>query len=300
MTKLKIIMIDGFKLEYLKYAPYISSLTKEHEWGELEMPIGHWGGMEVFFKGKSDKLALFYKSENSSLRWTKKFYGFEIFGKLGRFFITCLINFIRLLGKKELFGIGEIPLKKLYKFDFSVDKPLFYKLPVEFTYIGKLDNIGHKYGTKSQEIIKAIKKVDLELSKVDFDILLSDHGMADIKKIVSVPEIGECFIDSDMARYWGNQEEFEEVKKRLPLEFGKIIKWQDKRYGELIFLADTGVLISPNYWQGKKIIKAMHGYDGKDKEMKAFYLIKKKGKRKNLKVKELHKIFMNIIKNGRQ
>jgi len=299
MAKLKIIMIDGFKLEYLKYASYISSLTKKYEWGELEMPLGHWGGMEVFFRGESDKLALMCRLEKSSLRWTKKFYWLEIFGKCGRFFITCVINFIRLLERKELFKIDEIPLKKLYKFDFSVGKSLFYKLPIEFIYIGKLDKIGHKYGTKSKEMVKAIKEVDMELSKMDFDILLSDHGMADIKKIVSVPEIDECFIDSDIARYWGTPEKLEEVRKRLSLEFGKIIKWPNKKYGQLIFLADTGVLISPNYWQGKKIIKAMHGYDGKDKEMKAFYLIKKNGKRKNLKVKELHEIFMEMIDGGR-
>ena len=297
MKKLKVIMIDAFKLEYLKYAPYLSSLTKKYEWGQLEMPSGHWGGMEVFFRGKSDKLALMYRSERSSLRWTRNFYWMENFGEPGRLLITCLINFIRLLKKKELFRIGQIPLKKLYKFDFSIGKSLFYNLPVEFFYIGDLDKVGHEYGTKSREIINAIRKLDNELSKRDFDIILSDHGMSDIKEIISVPETEDCFIDSDMARYWGNSEKLEEIKKRLPLQFGRIIEWPNKKYGELIFLANTGVLISPNYWQGNKIVKAMHGYNGKSKEIKAFYIIKNKGEKKNLKVGELHKIFREKLEN---
>ena len=120
-----------------------------------------------------------------------------------------------------------------------------------------------------------------------FDIILSDHGMADIKKIISVPETKDCFIDSDMARYWGEKPEFKS-------EYGKWITFKNKAYGEHIFLANEGVLILPNYWQGKTPVKAMHGYDAKGKNMKAFYIIKKEGKKKNLKVEELHKIFMNM------
>ena len=305
-------MIDAFKLEYLKYAPYLSSLTKKYQWGELEMPLGHWGGMEIFFNGKSDKLALMCKSEKSSLKWTKKFYWLEKLGKGGRFILDCLINFIRLLKRQELFKTGEIPLKRLYKFDFFVGKPLFHNLPVKYFYIGDLDRIGHKHGTKGKEIIDAVKKVDKRLSRKDFDIILSDHGMSDIKEIISVPETENCFIDSDMARYWGNAEKLKEIEKMLPLKFGKVIQWPNKRDGDLIFLADTGVLISPNYWQGNKLVKAMHGYDGKDKEMKAFYIIKEqsrdkdrgkdedKDRRKDLKVEELHKLFMKKLNENRK
>ncbi|MEN9625969.1 MAG: hypothetical protein RL557_297, partial [archaeon] len=87
-------------------------------------------------------------------------------------------------------------------------------------------------------------------------------------------------------RYWGGKEELNEVRKKLPLKCGKIISW-DEKYGQLIFLADTGILIFPNFWN-KKPVKAMHGYDGKHPDMKAFYLLKKEGKKKNLHAKELH------------
>ena len=284
---MKIVMIDAFKPDYLEYAPYLSSLTKKFQWGELEMPIGHEGGMETFFKGNSDKLALFYKKDNSSLKFIRHFLFLDKLGKIGRFIADSMINLPRFIRGYELFRTGNIPLKEIWKFDFSIDKP-FYKIKgVEYTYIPDLDIIGHKYGTKSKEITSAIKKVDEKLSKMEFDIILSDHGMIDIKKIISVPKTNNCFIDSDMARYWGEKPKFDSKD-------GKWIQWKEKKYGDYIFLANSGALIIPNYWQGKISVKAMHGYDGKDKEMKAFYLLNREGIKKDLKVEELHKIFLEI------
>jgi hypothetical protein len=284
---MKVVMIDAFKPEYLEYAPYLSSLTKKFQWGELEMPLGHEGGMEIFFRGGSNKLALIYKKENSSLRFIKYFIFLDKLGKIGRFIADSMINFPRFIRGYELFRTGNIPLKELWKFDFSVNK-LFYKINgVDYIYIQDLDMIGHKYGTKSKEIIRGIKNVDEKLSKIKFDIILSDHGMIDIKKIISVPKTDSCLIDSDMARYWGEKPQFDSKD-------GKWIKWDDKKYGDHIFLANSGVLIMPNYWQGKVPVKAMHGYDGKDKEMKAIYILNKEGIKKNLNVEELHKIFLEI------
>ncbi|MCK9596943.1 alkaline phosphatase family protein [Candidatus Pacearchaeota archaeon] len=295
---MKIIMIDAFKPEYLEHAPYLASLTKKFQWGELQMPPGHEGGMEIFFRGQSDKIALFFKKDNSSLRFVKYLTFLDNFGKAGRFIIDCLINLPRAIRGYELFRTGNIPLKKLHNFEFSINKP-FYKIHgIEYCYMGDLDRIGHKYGTKSKEMIIAIKKVDRKVSKMNFDIILSDHGMTDIKKEISVPRSKNCFIDSDMARYWGNEEELKEIKKNLSLREGKILDWKYKNFGELIFIVHAGTLISQNFWQGKIPVKAMHGYLGKEKDMKAFYVIKREGKKKNLKVEELHKIFVEM-KNGK-
>ncbi len=285
--KIKIIMIDAFKSEYLKYAPYLSSLTEKYQWGELKMPIGHWGGVEIFFRGKSDKLALFQKKEKSSLRWTKKFFWFErLFGRKS---IDVLINFPRFILGYELFKIGKIPISQLWKFDFCVKKPI-QNSDVEYEYIGELDKVSHEYGTESEQTIRTIKKIDKNISKKEFDIIFSDHGMIDIKKTISVPLSENCFIDSDMARYWGNKEELNRIKKQLPMKNGKITDWENKSYGGLIFIVKPGILILPNYWQGNKPAKAMHGYYGDNKELNGIYIINKQGNKKNLKVEELHNI----------
>ena len=289
-------MIDAFKEEYLKHAPYLSSLTKNNQWGGLKMTTGHCGGVEIFFHGKSDKLALFQKKEKSSLKWIKYFSWVEkIFGRTA---IDSMINFPRLLKKHELFRTGKIPLRQIWKFDFCIKKPFNDIKGVEFEYIKDIDSVAHKYGTKSKEIINTIKRIDERLSKENFDIIFSDHGMIDIKKIISVPISRNCFIDSDMARYWGNKEELEEIKKKLPLKEGNIIEWENKSYGDLIFIAKQGNLILPNFWQGNQPVKAMHGYYGNNKEINGIYIIKKQGKKKNLNVEELHKIFIKM-KNGK-
>jgi hypothetical protein len=297
MKKLNIILIDAFKPEYLEYAPYLSSLTKKYQWGELEVPFGHESMTEVLFNGKSDKIALFLKKENSSLKWTKNFSWLEKFGDIGRIILDCMINVGRLLKNEELFRTGKIPLKKLYRFDFSVGKPPFSEMPVNLKYFGELDKIGHKFGTKSKEIIETIKKIDKKISKINFDLIFSDHGMIEITDFVSVPETENCFIDSDMARYWGGKKELENIRKKLPLNKGKIINCKNKIYGELIFLANSGVLISPNYWQGSKKIKGMHGYNPKQKDMKGIYIINKQGSKKDIDTFELHKKFKQMISN---
>jgi len=114
--------------EYLKYSPYLNFLTKKYQWGELKMPLGHWAGMEIFFKGKSEKVALFYKTENSSLRWIRFFTWFKLFGSYGRLVLETMINLRRFLKREELFRTGKIPLEQLWKFDFCIKKPLYNKL----------------------------------------------------------------------------------------------------------------------------------------------------------------------------
>ena len=289
-------MIDAFKPSYLEHAPYLKALTKEYQHGELDMGFGHWRGVQVLFERNSDIIAVFYKNKEynqnkSSLNYLKYFIFLKYFGKFGRFLIDILFNFPRLIKGYELIRTGNIPIDKLYKFDVSINKHPGKK-HCKFIYFSELDKLGHKYGTKSLQVINAIKKIDKKISELDnknkFDLIFSDHGMADIEKIISVPITENCFIDSDIARYWGDKEELEKIKKQLSTEDGNIIKW-DKKYGDLIFLANTSILIFPNFWN-KKPVKAMHGYDGKSKDMKAFYLIKKPGIGKDLKVEELHEI----------
>ena len=273
-----IICIDSFKPEYLKYAPYLSSLTKKYQHGELETNLGFEGQMEEFFTGKHTKLALYYKNDRSSLKWTRNFAFF------GKYLLNVLINLHRLLkNKRRLIFTHNIPLKKLHYFDTSVDYEPTQYLNVKYMHIGILDATVHKYGTSHDKTIKCIKQIDNWLKTQNFYIVMSDHGMMNINEIITVPETEVCFIDSTMARYWNE-------KPELPLDKGKIIK-ADEKYGETIFLANPGVLILPNYWQGKKQVKAMHGYDSKHEDMKAFYLIKKEGKRKDLTMNQLHEVF---------
>ena len=57
------------------------------------------------------------------------------------------------------------------------------------------------------------------------------------------------------------------------------------------------MLIFPDFWNDK-IVKGMHGYDGKHPDMKAFYLLNQNGNREDLKVEELYEI-LNEIRSRR-
>ncbi|MEK6897866.1 MAG: alkaline phosphatase family protein [Nanoarchaeota archaeon] len=274
-----IVMLDSFKPEYVEYMDYLKEKTKGLQHGELETPLGFWGGMEVFFRGESDKLAFFYYTEKSSWKWIKYFVWLEIFG---RFPIDVLLNLWNLFCGWELFRTNNIPLKKLHLFDTDVKKPFHKELNLKYITFHELDGIAHKYGTKSEEVKKEVQRLDKILSKMKWDMIMSDHGMLDIKEFVSVPETEKCFIDSTLARYWGKK------PNRMPISKCKLIKWKSKKYGDWIYLANPGVCFFPNYWQTKEC-KAMHGYNPKIKDMKAFYILNKIGKKKNLTMDELHK-----------
>jgi len=256
MKKFKVIMIDAFKPSYLKYAPYLRSLTEKYQHGELEMTHGHWGCIQILFEGKSSILAIFYK-DGGKLKYLESFWWLEGFGKFGRFIIDVLFNIPRMIKGYELFRTGNIPISKLSKMDVSINKHFAEKENVDFIYFGELDGLGHKHGSKSVEIMNAVREIDEKISGMDFDLIFSDHGMVNVEKIIGVPITENCFIDSDMARYWGNKEELKIIEGKLPLDDGEILDWPDKRFGDLIFLAKTGRLIYPNFWDKKKVKACM-------------------------------------------
>ncbi len=284
MKKIKIINVDGFKYSYLEHAPYLKSLTEKYQHGKVIIPFGFWGAMDVFFNGKSDILSFFHYSDNSSWKSVKYFKFF------GNFLCNCYINFFRFLKRQKLFYAYHIPLKKLHKFDTVIKKYFSQGYNVDFVYIGDLDKIGHKYGTSAPETIECIKRIDKVLSEENFDIIMSDNGMMDVTDVVEVPETEKCFIDSTLARYWG------EKPKNMLMDKGKWITWENKLYGDYIFSANPGVLFLPNYWQGKKPAKGMHGYDSNVEDMKTLYVLNREGKRKDVDMKELHHIFLSFIK----
>ena len=275
MNKKTVIMLDSFKPEYLKYTKYLREKTLELQHGELETPLGFWGGMDTFFHGSSDKLAFYYYNDKSSWKWIR------FFVWLGRFPTDVIINLWNVFWGNELFRTNNIPLDKFHNFDTDVRIPFQKRTNVKYITFHELDGIAHKYGTKSDEVKKEVQRLDEILSKIKWDIIMSDHGMLDIKEFVEVPETEKCFIDSTLARYWG------EKPKNIPLSKCKLVKWKNKKYGDWIYLANPGVCFFPNYWQTKPC-KAMHGYNPKLKDMKAFYMLNRKGKRKNLTMGELH------------
>lgn len=151
----------------------------------------------------------------------------------------------------------------------------------------------HEFGPMSDERKEKLKEIDETIKKIwsklnnMFDevnmLVFGDHGAVEVKKRVNIEsklksldlKVGKdyiYFLDSTMARFWfkndAAQLKITEMLKELT--DGNILTKQDfikyranfnhTKYGELIWVANEGVLIMPNFWQGNSPVKGIHGY----------------------------------------
>lgn len=168
----------------------------------------------------------------------------------------------------------------------------------------ELDQIIHENGPKSSQATRKIRELDYLLENIvrkvqkiydELDIVIfSDHGATKIRKtlnIISKLELGfnhnveqnnfYTFLDSTMARFWfrDNSSRNHVISVLSKLSDGHFLHEDEKRdyglnfhhhkYGQEIFLANPGVLISPNFFQGSQLVQGMHGYDPSFSEMDA-------------------------------
>jgi len=154
-----------------------------------------------------------------------------------------------------------------------------------------LDTASHEYGLGTPSMLRSLKQTDslvgllvAEFRKKSPDISVlcfADHGMIPVKNIVNVEEylrrsafdkskdLG-MFLDSTMARFWGDSESLHELETILDRsESGRVLSEEDlthyhipssSSWGDLIFLTKPGLVISPNFFDRNGTVKAMHGY----------------------------------------
>ena len=164
-----------------------------------------------------------------------------------------------------------------------------------YVHLGELDGIGHLHGPNSRALLAQLARTDglcrqlIEAARQSHDsvniILFGDHGMVNVTRTLDLtPHITSAklrfgsdfayFLDSTMARFWFFHREAETAIRAAlrdvsggrilePAELKQFgIAGCDRRNGEMIFLADPGVLLFPNFFQaGGQPIKGMHGYD---------------------------------------
>ena len=167
-------------------------------------------------------------------------------------------------------------------------------------YIGVIDSMGHRYGKDIDCIRPYLQDVDVQLKQMYENAIASDyaycimgdHGMVPVNKKLDLMKIiastncrlhkdYEAFYDSTMARFWFMNENTSSVirlclenncskygiiidsdnckKYRVPLHLKN--KKGKSVYGDLIWCANPGVLISPDYFHSaKEAENGMHGY----------------------------------------
>lgn len=148
-----------------------------------------------------------------------------------------------------------------------------------------------------KKVDKLIENIYNELSSVEDTrfMFLGDHGMEPITDKIDVwskiNEIGlkrgrdyDIFLDSTIARFWTKNEKCkeileerlstgdfpkkgflvdEEIAQKLHIPYLCTSEHGNRLYGDLIWAANNGVLISPDYFNYGKNITGMHSYPQK-------------------------------------
>ena len=160
-----------------------------------------------------------------------------------------------------------------------------------YLYLPKLDGVMHNHGTKGEQVEKKIRSLEQivrdvhSLAQKHYQEValyaISDHGMADVTgsiDLISIIEaagleFGKDYVamyDSTMARFWFMNEQSRETINIVldEVEGGSIVSdeelkkmrvfFDDYRFGETIFLMDSGKLIVPSF-MGLTSIPGMHG-----------------------------------------
>lgn len=199
--------------------------------------------------------------------------------------------------REEKKYLGNFLYTKLYGLHFqkwlkynikkAKDNFIFVQFP------SKIDTLGHLFGPDADEVKNEIKKTDDDLRSIfnftskyhkDFSFgIVSDHGMTpvyrrwDISKCLKKlnlksPQDYVFFLDATCTRFWFRHSkikcqvnqflnQFSDLGKVLTLpELEKAHLPQDYMWGELLFAVKPGLLILPNFFQGKKSYRGMHGY----------------------------------------
>lgn len=202
------------------------------------------------------------------------------------------------------FGVEQV--NQIDEIDQIIKKINSEKYDLVCMTIGILDELGHHYGPNDSRIKDAVEKIDKviydmwnslreEYEKVTI-IAHGDHGMVEItntiniwKKLQSLSVKMEkdylVFLDSPMARFWFfNEKAKREVTKMLKkLDCGRIliekdsekyrIRFKDNRYWDLIWLANPGTLIFPNFLGWYNPVKGMHGYAPECEDNKGLFVV---------------------------
>jgi predicted AlkP superfamily pyrophosphatase or phosphodiesterase len=178
------------------------------------------------------------------------------------------------------------------------------RIDFAFQYWAGLDGLLHRVGNRSPEVPARLRIYEewiqrvLEAARGHYEAVrlyvFSDHGMANCDRLVDLKaqidalpvQMGRDYAvvyDSTMARFWFFHAEarrrITEALERVPE--GRIVPdaeledlhalFDDRYFGELIFLVQEGVLIVPSH-MGERPIRAMHGYHPTDPQSYAALL----------------------------
>lgn len=204
------------------------------------------------------------------------------------------------------------------------------KNPVDYYFVYETDPLGHYYGPRSKEMKQKMKLIDKQIEKLyreaskEYEkidlVMFSDHGMVEVKKTVNVKEAMDksdlfpvkdyvVFYDSTMVRFWTKNKKIQRKIKKLLAKVPHItfldkklrekyhINFKTRKWGDLMFLADPGYRIFPDYFAPVRFnTKGMHGYWPELEQSKGVLITNTfRTERKNLHIVDLLPTLRSIV-----
>ena len=198
---------------------------------------------------------------------------------------------------------------------------------IEFAYcsFGKLDGLMHAEGTHSPNIASLIEWYDQQVRSIIKTAeenykevawyAFTDHGMHDVVEVcglmTDIEQLGlrwnsdyVAFYDATMARFWFMNDAARDAVTDLLANHpkGRVLSddelkqhgvyFEDGKYGELVFLMNSGIQIVPSF-MGLKSCKGMHGYNPADAESKATLLSNHPIPDSVTRIQHIHSIMLN-------
>jgi hypothetical protein len=207
---------------------------------------------------------------------------------------------------------------------------------VTISFFFELDAILHWHGKDSPEAMRKLNELGGYINGLIEEhqrryangkiIVFSDHGMSKVEKTLDVRGIIKAldhltdtkdylaFYDATMARFWFFREGVRSTVEGALQEVGggRVlseeeraiggINFADRRFGDLIFFADDGVLISPNYFQGRHLFKGVHGHCPPSADQDGFFATNSTAVDvgDSLHMHDLRKVLLRIIGEGKK
>ncbi len=173
-----------------------------------------------------------------------------------------------------------------------------------FVYLHQIDMASHMLGVENALFRRAVRYTDsltgqvvdrlrARLGEMNL-VVFSDHGMSQVRRTVSYPELWTheafptrfCFaLDATMVRLWfhdGDETLRRQVRERVQRgapghwlgrdeQAGLHLSFEDRRYGDEIYLLDPGVAIFPNF-HSMLNPRAMHAYHPDDPDQHGIFV----------------------------
>jgi len=249
-------------------------------------------------------------------------------------FFSELQELLEKTSQTRLTYLGPPKIKtQLYAYLLEYARTSEHENEVIIAYDDTLDRLGHMFGPHSPQCLHYAKSLDHVLSAIYQKLtsifgkrlvyfIFSDHGQCECsyqfnllseldKKRLKLGDDYLCFIDATLALFWPKDKVIKEKILDIlgEIKMGKVIdahaqkkyhiRFNDERYGEIIFVLKPGGTFLPNFFSPFGAMKGLHGYLPEEDVQKGFLISSKTFSYPCKHVKDLRNLLLDVsVFNG--